>query len=58
MGVAVVMELKNMRPGIGRDYSQCIMLTVELMRLIILTSQRLNKIQFSFTILCFMTSDA
>lgn len=58
MGVSVVMELKNVTPGIGRDYSQCVMLTVELMRLIILTSQRLNKIQFPFTILCFMISDA
>lgn len=44
MGVAVVMELKNMRPKIGRDCGQCMMLTVELMRLIILTLQRLNKI--------------
>ena len=58
MGVAIVMELKNMRPGIGRDYSQCVTLTVELLRLIILTSQRLNKIQCSFTISCFMISDA
>lgn len=44
MGVAVVMELKNVRPKIGRDCGKCMMFTVELMRLIILTLQRLNKI--------------